>query len=1295
MSKRNIRNVLGLWYYQELLDSLGVSKSISDETSLLPWERNLEDSNLSCENYKILGGEFLCTAFDNLESLGKYDEPLDSIHSWDQDKRLPLYSLHVTAEGTYIPGSFNLWEITVLLIEIYKIKSEDIYFDNNIEVLNKQIDAELTAVKPRFSDRLIRNLNKSLGKILFNVNLDDFEYLNLLSYKILEGEDDNYSLNNKQSLLLKKAAESVDTNTLIGKYIDGLIDVSDAEINPASLDNPEVWDRNLQPYAYAKVAWPRKTQMNSSQEWISNSINLSKKSDIKYFAAAKKTQREIIVEDLIAQQVEKRATILNSLSKVSDAFTMWKFNSAPDSYSKNYYSPLNQLSESSLVLVADDKSELDLLCQRLNSASNLKQQYTMSGDFDIDKHKEVYFTNLAERYFKESVWGLGAVYIESKADLKRLLDTLVEELDNFEYWNSLKGTINEPSSFNRAKQEYREAVLALDNKFVEIQTIYERAMLFNKKLDESERLEKKLQDLKLELNLLEDEKFEKNVSLDKSVDQLRDRELEYAESKKSLGLFKNLLYRLFKLGDEAKLLAATQEKIEANKRETDEIRNSIGLLEAQISKLLSEKDEQDRLQNALQMEIETLEPQYEVDKEQFQKNYVDRKAYTNFNSSEFHAITPWVDNEFSLLRERLFKASLDLQRAFILQSNEIRQNLKRAQLMLDDKYDLEDVEFSWQTLFRSLQLIVPLFIFSKKSLEELLFYGKNAENGTFIFLDPETQKAKDLVSSLYLADRFIALGDPLIMPKMPNYSKSINLALGDYFELRTEYLSPDMSTTDYLLVHSEMLFEVGGRKIPFPLRMQYLMAEPLFSLYNELCLDNLLFGRPTVVETFDDKPKVLDSSSWPVIRTDLDSEQLFSQQNADVALKLIDDYIKNYDEIPDLGLAFFFRDVLEEWLRYSEDFFSKRAVNYSAVTLEDILSFLGKNSFLLVDWDGTVYTELIFIAGASLQCDGHSVELFDRSARSLYTLFNSVSKNLLILADPELWAESDRMHLLFKRMSELGFNHKLKQKELNFITVPDKLILVAEYNSFENGVSESEEDRVEIEKMLIEERKPKTSETAKFETIEDEMVKANVPSVVSSADSADEEFDRILRRTLNLESNEGSPTDPKTKQEKVRKKVKPVFVKIGKDETDYNLDDIVDIIDQAGLKFNPGLYYVADSPGMSLIIERAYEETDEDIIVERKDLNYTWIEENKAELNLPEVIFDLLEELDRFSKNSATVLVSKSWFSKYINDNIYELNANKFKYIDIDEIDEIGSTLVIRYYKLHDNWIVSSAKSFK
>lgn len=1013
MTKSEIKDILGLWYYQENLKTVYPDKAlvIATEADTLPWLDKDKQSNKSKYTLYAVKTSLACLA----SLLAEKDCPQAALKPSEKEDYTVLYTLDIDQDGNYIKDSFKISKLAFFISALLDIDNEN-FINLNSEAslgsiyknLNQAINQELSEAKANFSEEVILNLNKSILNILFETNDEIFNPDSFTITKLkAQAENPQKAFNH----YLKAAVNSLDRDNLLAQYVANPLEKQSKQ---ASLEDYQLWSSNLEPQDYQKVKWPSAKYLSSDEAWVINDINKQKDNSLKSYQITKYSNYEDIIANTLSAEVYQQASILNKLQKPQDAFTMRKFRRAANRSSKNYYSPLYSLSKHNLLLVSDDAASLKASNKKLLSKAAIKNART--NDFSLDNQEDIYFTKLANKLNSQANWGLASYYIDSLDSLKALVDLLLKNFSKASpYRQKLLYGANYILDFKEAKQEFSESETELDNSLAKSQAAYLRAKNYIYQLEAYKDLKRSLEHNQAAVEALLEDIESLKLKHKLNYEEISNRKIEYKRKDKEVNFFKKLFFKIFNYGEDARELAIMKENIHKVERKSAELVQKIEENYSYIQEVKARSKDIEEEAKQVKNKLQSLEYKINADRKNYPDNYLDLELYENPNSQAAHETLAFINEDVEVAREKLFRASLDLLKAFLLESTEVEQNLERFKLVLEGKYNLQDTNASWQDLFNSLSLFVPILIIPRKVLEQLFIFAEANANGTIIYLGAERNKPSDLVSSLYLANRLIVFTDFLSVSK-DSYSRVQNYLcenVAHRLNIDSIYAGSIYGAKDFLIYSEDYVFDINNSKIAFPLREAYHSSEPIYSLQNKVCLNNLLFKGPLKAEP--EYKYFLEATAWQDVA--IDDESLISQEEANKVLDALIKYFKEAGQSPDLAFVFLFNDVYSTYLSYCD--------KYLDAKLEDkelryeIKEFIQENAILLSKWDGKMYTEAIFIlANPNTRSDKYLAKI-SQDIRPLNTVFNLVKSRLLILANKETWTKNHFLDNLNTALDEL------------------------------------------------------------------------------------------------------------------------------------------------------------------------------------------------------------------------------------------------------------------------------------
>lgn len=1029
MNREKIRNVLGFWYHQSLFAPLAPPSAYTgagpDEP--LPWEDDAagERSGGPKKIYRLYGG--LAAAEDLLQQLG----PTDQEASYGEEEKTCLYTLDLDQRGRYLPGSFQLAFFPWLIGRLAEGKAEADALDPELcRELSAELNEELSLSDPQFTKSMIEALNRSLEEVLTGENMHCFDtHFYLLTEAADLKEDTERQLLQED---LKKAAEDIAPGDSLGKYLDGLN--RRALLKPADLYAPERWKPYYKPDAYPEAAWPGIKEPQLAEQHIVNRIFAEKNEEkIEFFQAPQTSGREHVIANTAAGEVYKRAAFLAGLSKPADAFTMRRFRYPPNDYSGNYYVPFYELGQSALVLSAEDEATLKKLARNLADPTFVNRSHSYTDSFDLQRHEEIYFSKTAQAFLPWPAWGLTAVYLEDEEDLLRLVRKLGEVLDpKAAVWKKYADSENRLLSWGEAKLRFLRLEDKLKVKAESLQQIYRQSEELAAAETERDALEEKLQQLEKQ-TAEERQEHDQLISYHEMCkEHFEGRKADEVSYKESMHGFRKWIYKIFKAGP----YAGGIESLAAKTRESENTLRQAEALLSENERFLRDSEVKTELLrkqlNLKEKQLEERRPSAELMRAALGENYADHRFVKSLDTAEAQSVCPWMDHELAALRERMFRASLNLLKSFCVHSNEIRQNLRRLEIMLEGRFSLLDQEDALPHLLHSVSLVIPLLVVSRRFWQRLSRFTAKNNAGTLIYLDPERNRPEELVGAFRRAGKAFCFGDSLLLPQNGRAENAADRALREAFALPAVYGSSREATDAYLTGAQEEIFAFGKTEVPFPLRFNSLQSKLIHDLDNRLFLQGIWLSEAE--EAADLPDDFLEKSSWLDVGGSCEPDSEFVCLQADLLTDMLTSYAAEHNKLPDLSIACFYPSVYKglkdyaasQWLR-RDSFFSE------LLAADEIKAWFAEHVFLLSEWDGRMRDELVFLPGADEETSREKRDLAAGDRRVLHTLLSAVRRKMLFIANAAVWASEPPFDRFYAALNHEDSPAEMNKKTLVFI----------------------------------------------------------------------------------------------------------------------------------------------------------------------------------------------------------------------------------------------------------------------
>ncbi len=229
-------------------------------------------------------------------------------------------------------------------------------------------------------------------------------------------------------------------------------------------------------------------------------------------------------------------------------------------------------------------------------------------------------------------------------------------------------------------------------------------------------------------------------------------------------------------------------------------------------------------------------------------------------------LSPWLSEQFQVLRDQLFAASLDLHRAFIdAAARPLRHNLRAAMELLKGRALSAKQEPARRSLWASLFLVVPVISTTFASTSRL-FGPLGREQLGWLLIDEAGQAVPQAaVGAMWRAERVVAIGDPLQIPPVVTLPQRLIDAIFAEFAVSPEWWAAPRNSVQSLADRASwlgtLLRQSGGDAwLGCPLRVHRRCEDPMFRISNRIAYDGMMVQ--ATVPRRSAIGEVLGESAW-------------------------------------------------------------------------------------------------------------------------------------------------------------------------------------------------------------------------------------------------------------------------------------------------------------------------------------------------------------------------------------------------------------------------------------------------
>ena len=355
-------------------------------------------------------------------------------------------------------------------------------------------------------------------------------------------------------------------------------------------------------------------------------------------------------------------------------------------------------------------------------------------------------------------------------------------------------------------------------------------------------------------------------------------------------------------------------------------------------------------------------------KNKYKNNFADRNFYDSIKESEnSQNACPWTFDEYDMAREELFFASLQVRKAFILESPYIKRNLFVYEAYNNGKYTIEEKKEMFPHLFNSLSIVIPVLSSTFASVGRFLKHAGNMSLGMLIIDESGQAIPQSALGALYRTKRAVVVGDPLQVQPVVTIPKVLIDILADSTGVANEYKVIENSAQTFADNINEFSGMIGERQVGCPLVVHRRCIEPMFSISNMISYDNRMFNKTHKKEDYlkQEQPFLIKKSGWINVEgTENGSKDHFVKNQAERVCQLLENALHIYTNLYETDDKIFiitpFRTVAESMRKFVIGYFSVKGYDKEMLTkwtrncVGTVHTFQGKDA-----------NEVLFVLGCS------------------------------------------------------------------------------------------------------------------------------------------------------------------------------------------------------------------------------------------------------------------------------------------------------------------------------------------
>ena len=1005
-------NILNYWYAQEFFSPCWtIKKEDCDLTKKdLPWTIPQTDPKIRL-SFDVYFGKLLVSDLTEwLLSELKLSTENEII---ENDKSVTcLFAIKIDENGKYVSDSFTLSSLIWAVCKLVSAKS-----------LNHELSyRELDGLQQRINGELLEKQEEDEN---FEISVD-FLY-ELYCYvcdqiqlpiekcpyavwsrckKDYANKDDTFSPLNPatelmQSFYLKdlEKVQAAPTGS-IRRYVTGMInaDAHDKRIHiDCDISQMQHW---LEADAFPLGAWPS-TYSPSLMQQLGINLAISDNQRVFSVNGPPGTGKTTLLKEIVVSNVVKRAIILAGYKCPSDAFQKKDFQNPIDIYNKTFYQMDRKLSAFGMLVASNNNAAVENISIEL--PKSIKEDRT--GHFssaNADDSDNTYFADIASKLLDEPAWGL----ISARLGKKRNLSELKERL-----WWSKEDDITLKSYYDSNSLNWPKACAAFRTALDAVMKERARIAQAQASLYDLNNAEKSLQEAQIAENnaskryAQQQKRYEsEEQTLIRLKNNQETEEKNVIHLKARIPFLKRVFQKFFKKDPIIIEWKKTMRQVEQLGVEIVQQRRKLNSLQEELLtaendlNLSIEKTKQAKEHKGKKEKIVKSNTAY------FKSNWADADFWRDILKNEkSQSSCPWTTPEYNKLREELFYQALMLHKAFILCSNEVRQNLMRLFAVWDDKITGANKNAAYGHLLNTLLLVIPVVSTTFASVQTFLDGIGVEELGVLIVDEAGQATPQSALGAMWRTRKTIIVGDPLQIEPIVTIPKELRKRFANEYNISPTYRTPEISVQ--MLADSVNIYG-GIRKLDdntlwlgCPLVTHRRCLDPMFSISNEIAYNNRMFLKtpPPKKET----RFVLKKSVWfDCGGLEKGNKNHTVQQQIDLAEKIFEKAIVVHCELPDLYLISPFTTVAHALSETLRRIISKRFPNMEK---SEIYDWIEKHCGTVHTFQGKEASEVLFILGCDAQSGIYAAQWVGKKPNIVNVAVSRAKYRIGVIGEYTLW----------------------------------------------------------------------------------------------------------------------------------------------------------------------------------------------------------------------------------------------------------------------------------------------------
>lgn len=357
------------------------------------------------------------------------------------------------------------------------------------------------------------------------------------------------------------------------------------------------------------------------------------------------------------------------------------------------------------------------------------------------------------------------------------------------------------------------------------------------------------------------------------------------------------------------------------------------------------------------------------------------------------------------MREKLFYQAMILHKAFILNSNGVKQNIKRLFNVWKEKMPPGDKKQAYSNLINTLLLVVPVISTTFASVKKFLDGIGPEELGLLIIDEAGQATPQSALGAIWRTKKSIIVGDPLQIEPILNVPRELQIRLADKYQINSEYKNRELSVQ----ILGDALNRYGGYRyiddnkiwLGCPLLVHRRCLEPMFTISNEVAYNNRMFQKTKNQK--NEMQLFLNGSYWLDIKGKMleKHDQNVKEQNEAVVV-LFKNMLNNSGNLPDIFIITPFKKIKYELNKRLNYILNEQKTNLNPNEIE---KWLDEHCGTIHAFQGKEANEVILVLGCDSIIGNGAAEWVGKKPNIINVAVSRAKFNICIIGDYDQWSK--------------------------------------------------------------------------------------------------------------------------------------------------------------------------------------------------------------------------------------------------------------------------------------------------